>query len=70
MRTDAPPRRGASAKKEKALIIPDMPLEEILDRHPPQTITYFVLEGVSPMCCAAVAPESLATFLRQTGKIS
>lgn len=51
------------------MIIPDMPLEEILDRHP-QTITYFVLEGVSPMCCAAVAPESLAIFLRQTGNIS
>lgn len=46
------------------MITPDMPLEDILDRHP-QAITYFVLEGVSPLCCAEVPPESLANFLKR-----
>jgi hypothetical protein len=41
-----------------------MLLEDILDRHP-QAITYFVLEGVSPMCCAEVPPERLANFLKR-----
>jgi len=39
-----------------------MALEEILTQYP-QAITFFVLEGVGPMCCAEIPPESLAMFL-------
>jgi len=46
------------------LITADMSLEEILNRYP-QAITFFVMEGVSPLCCAEVPPESLAAFLKR-----
>ncbi len=46
------------------MITADMLLEDILNRHP-RIITYFVLEGVSPMCCAGVPAESLTVFLKR-----
>lgn len=46
----------------KTLITADIQVEELMDKYP-ETVTYFIMNRVSPVSCAGAFPKSLGEML-------
>lgn len=46
----------------QALITPDTQVEELMEKYP-ATVTYFIMNKVSPVSCAGAYPKSLGQML-------